>query len=117
LPDTAITKCGLTDGDVVHLKHGVETWWASPEAKRKQVQVAFPSHDITHAIHFEKWFLEGGSASFFGSGMEVGCNGHSDEYEWWYYCDKLKELVKVPAGQVPVFAAEYADACEGEDNF
>jgi hypothetical protein len=69
-----------------------------------------PSCDITHDIHFEKQFVEGGSASFFGSHMEVGYNGCSDEYEWWYYCDKLKELVKVPA-------AECADACKGEDNF
>ena len=64
------------------------------------MQVASPSHDIIHSIYFEKWFVEGGSASFFSSGMEVVCNGHSSEYEWWYYCDKLKELVKFPAGHM-----------------
>jgi hypothetical protein len=115
--DAAIAKCGFAKGNVIRLKRGAETWWASPEAKRKRVQVASPSRDITHAIRFEKRFVEGGSASFFGSGMEVGYNGRSDEYEWWYYCDKVKKLVKVPAGQVPVLAAEYAEAREGEDNF
>lgn len=115
--DAAIAKCGFTEGNVICLKCGAEAWWASPEAKRKRAWVASPSHNITHAIRFEKRFVEGGSASFFGSGMEVGYNGHSDEYEWWYYCDKLKELIKVPAGQVPVLAAEYSDAREGEDDF
>lgn len=115
--DTAIAKCGFTEGDVIRLKRGAEAWWASPEAKRKRARIASPSRDITHAIRFEKRFVEGGSASYFGSGMEMGYNGRSDEYEWWYYCDKVKELVKVPAGQVPVLAAEYSDAREGEDDF
>lgn len=115
--DAAIAKCGFTEGDVIRLKRGAETWWASPEAKRKRARVASPSRDITHAIRFEKRFVEGGSASYFGSGMEAGYNGRSDEYDWWYYCDKVKELVKVPAGQVPILADEYADAREGEDNF
>lgn len=115
--DAAIAKCGFTEGNVICLKCGAEAWWASPEAKHKCAWVASPSRNITHTICFEKQFVEGGFASFFGSGMEVGYNGHSDEYEWWYYCDKLKELIKVPAGQVPVLAAEYSDAREGEDDF
>lgn len=67
--------------------------------------MASPSCDITHAIHFEKRFVEGGSASFFGSGMEVGYNGCSDEYDWWYYCDKVKELVKVFLAEVLLLCA------------
>ena len=60
MSDATIAKCLFTEGDVICVKCGAVTWWESPEAKCKWVQVASPSHDIIHSIYFEKWFVEGG---------------------------------------------------------
>jgi hypothetical protein len=114
ISDQTLVECGVPLGDVIRLKRGASTWWASPEAKRPKVQVANqpPANDdiagltYDYDIRFEKRFPEGGSLSVFGSGIRPGRNRLSGQFKWYFYNSAKKCVEAVPRGFIPMLDPE-----------
>ncbi|KAG6910761.1 hypothetical protein DXG01_007648 [Tephrocybe rancida] len=115
--DADLVALGLKPGDALRLKRGAASWWLSSNAKRPKtsVQLTLPPLQDKRSIRFEKRWVEGGSASYFGSAIVVGRNVLSAEYSWWYYSQEEGTLVKLPDGKVPLLDDECASARDGED--
>jgi hypothetical protein len=123
ISDQTLVECGVPLGDVIRLKRGASTWWASPEAKRPKIVEQSPaptpgrndfasaSHDVTYEydIRFEKRFPEGGSMSVFGSGVWPGRNRLSRQFKWFFYNSRKKCVKPVPHGFIPMLDPEGLD--------
>jgi hypothetical protein len=114
--DQTLVECGVPLGDVIRLKRGASTWWASPEAKRPKIVDQPPTNDdfasvltYEHDIRFEKRFPEGGSMSVFGSGIRPGRNRLSRQFKWFFYNKEKKIVEPVPRGFIPMLDPEYLD--------
>ncbi len=109
----ALVECGLTPDDAIRLKCGARDWWNGPEAKHTQQDI-FQNWTATekYPIHFEKCFANGGSVSFFGSGL-MKDGRPSKKYSWWYYNTITHAGEQVPVGSVPVLEHFYEDSFGG----
>ncbi|KIM35743.1 hypothetical protein M413DRAFT_14400 [Hebeloma cylindrosporum] len=100
-----LVNCGLTMGDAVRLKRGASSWWASPDAKRRrlhdQPQPQGNFCEPTYHLRFEKRFVDGGSASVFGSGLVPGENHRHRQFTWYFYNEATETVERVPDGFIP----------------
>ena len=51
--NASITKCSFAEGDVIHLKRGAKTWWASPEPNVSRHGWLRP-HVISHMLFISR---------------------------------------------------------------
>ena len=109
--DSALKDIGVPPGDVIRLKTNSLAWWNSPEAiapKQKRNDETPDEYGITSTpptkkiMSFEKRFHDGGAARLYGSSLVSGQLSKTANYEWYYFCEPVGDMVPVPKGYVPL---------------
>ena len=114
----ALVACGLTSGDAIHLKHGAQSWWNGPDAKKLKVANIPPTfmsagwdeeENQDYGVRFEKRYCEVGSKSYFGSHVMPGKNRGHHEFSWWYFNTVTHNSEPVPQKMVPCLDPAFMD--------
>jgi hypothetical protein len=120
LPDSELQLLGFTLGDTLRLKQAAPNWWkvagnVTKGLKRKQreddsfgddglgVVSALDGIDGLEVRVEKRW--KDGSGAESGPAKLVKGNMRDDaheQYEWWFRCDAVNDMIPVPPGYVPV---------------
>ncbi len=104
--DSSLKDIGIKSGDVIRLKQNSLQWLNSFASKCKQDgRASFtPSMPSNKRVHFEKRFLDGGSAWVYGPCIVEAERDIPEDlpFNWFYFCEAREAWVPILSGCIPV---------------